>query len=118
MIRKNIRNGSAGASPQKKEAVVKPVTDNTSRRFAPERRGQPSGHWQDDRVGHEVGGEHPGGFVGAGREVAGDVRQRNIDHGRIQHLHEGARHDGNSDQPGINLFGNCSVLWHQFRVEK
>src|SRR6202451_1407966 len=35
MTRKKIRNGSDGASPQKKEAVVKPVTDNISRRLRP-----------------------------------------------------------------------------------
>src|ERR1700691_2164580 len=35
MTRKKIRNGSDGASPQKKEAVVKPVSDNISRRLRP-----------------------------------------------------------------------------------
>ena len=35
MTLKKIRNGSDGASPQKNEAVVKPVTDNISRRLRP-----------------------------------------------------------------------------------
>src|SRR5579863_7798561 len=35
MTRKKIRNGSDGASPQKKEAVVNPVTDNISSRLRP-----------------------------------------------------------------------------------
>jgi hypothetical protein len=35
MTRKKIRNGNDGASPQKKEATVKPVTDNMSRRLRP-----------------------------------------------------------------------------------
>jgi len=35
MIRKKMRNGNVGASPQKKEAVVNPVTDSMSRRLRP-----------------------------------------------------------------------------------
>src|SRR5579872_4175602 len=35
MTRNKIRNGSDGASPQKKEAVVNPVTDIKSRRLRP-----------------------------------------------------------------------------------
>jgi hypothetical protein len=35
MFRNKIRNGSDGASPQKKDAVVKPVTDSMSRRLRP-----------------------------------------------------------------------------------
>src|SRR5689334_10957541 len=35
MTRKKIRNGSEGASPQQKEAVVKPVTESISRRLRP-----------------------------------------------------------------------------------
>src|SRR5580692_9930301 len=35
ITRKKIRNGSVGASPQKKDATVKPVTDNISNRLRP-----------------------------------------------------------------------------------
>jgi len=33
---------------------------------------------EDDGIGDEIAGEDPGGFVLAGREAAGDVRQRHL----------------------------------------
>ena len=89
--------------------------------LAAEAARQPAGHGKNDGVGDQVRRQRPSGFVVARRQAAGDVRQRDVDHGRVQHLHEGARHDGNRDQPGIDVAvfvvpgerhpsGQCSVI--------
>ena len=36
------------------------------------------------------------------RQVAGDVRQRHVHHGRVEHLHEGGEHHRDGDQPGVD----------------
>ena len=35
--------------------------------------------------------------------LPGDVRQRHVDHGGVQHLHEGAEHDRDGDDPGVDV---------------
>ena len=73
---------------------------------------QPAGHGENDGVGDQIRGKGPGRFVSGGREAACNMRQRNVDHGRVQHLHEGARHDGNRNQPGIDVVGRFRLRRH------
>ena len=54
---------------------------------------EPVGGGQDDGVGHQVAGQHPGGLGVGGRKRAGDIRQRHRGDGGIQHLHKGGQHD-------------------------
>ena len=61
---------------------------------------QPPGDRQDDRVGGQVGGQRPGRFLDARRQVAGDVRQRHVHDRRVQHHHERAEHHRDRDDPG------------------
>ncbi len=71
--------------------------------FAAEIVGDPAGHRQNDRVGYQVRGQRPGGLIHAGRKAARDVRQRDVDHGGVQHLHKGGAHDGHGDNPRVDL---------------
>ena len=48
---------------------------------------------QDDRVGDQIGGHHPGRFVLADAHAAGDIGQRDIGDGGVEHLHEGGERD-------------------------
>ena len=54
-----------------------------------------------DRVGDQVGGHHPGGFVLAHPHAAGDVGQRDVGDGGVEDLHEGRERDQHGDQPRI-----------------
>jgi transposase len=56
-------------------------------------------HGENDPVGNQVGGHHPGGFISRSRQIAGNVRQRHIDYRAVEHLHEGGQHHGNGDDP-------------------
>jgi hypothetical protein len=62
---------------------------------------EPGGDGEDRRVGQEVAREHPGGLLGRRREAAADVRQGHRDDGGVEHLHEGAEHHGERDQPRV-----------------
>ena len=70
--------------------------------LASEERSEPRGHRQDDSVGREVRRQRPGRFVDRRGEIAGDVRQRHVDHGGVEHHHERARHHGARDDPGVD----------------
>ena len=67
--------------------------------LAPEPIGQPGGHRQDDDVGQDVPRGDPGDLVGGGVEVAGHLRQGDVDDGGVQHLHDGRRDQSNQDDP-------------------
>ena len=71
--------------------------------LAPEPAGEPAGHRQDDRVGDQVRRQRPRRLVDRGRETPGDVRQRHVDHGGVEHLHEGREHHRDGDDPGVDL---------------
>ena len=73
--------------------------------LAAEAAGEPVGGGQDDGVGDQVAGEHPGGLGVGGGERAGDVGQRHRGDGGVQHLHEGGQHDRDGDQPGVDALG-------------
>ena len=64
--------------------------------------GQPSRHGQDDGVGDEVGGHHPGAFFDGGAHVPGDVGNGDVDHRGVEDLHERRQHDGDSHDPRID----------------
>ena len=70
--------------------------------FAPEAAAEPRGERQDDGVGDEIAGEHPGAFVGADGEAAGDMRKRDVGDGGVEQFHEGRQGDGDGDEPWID----------------
>ena len=63
--------------------------------------GDPSADGEDNGVGDQVAGEHPGGFVAAGGERAGDVPHGHVGDGAVERLHEGGQGHRNGDDPGI-----------------
>ena len=71
--------------------------------LAAEAAGEPAGHRQDDRVGDQVRRQRPRRLVDRRRQAAGDVRQRHVDHGGVEHLHEGGEHHRDGDDPGVDL---------------
>ena len=78
--------------------------------LAAEQRGEPSAERQHDRVGDQVGSQHPGGFIHARRKAARDVRQRDVGHAGVQHFHEGGQHHRSRDHPGVDrgARGQCA----------
>ena len=67
-----------GAMPHKKEvAVNKPHADHVVA-FAAQNAAQPCAHRQHYGVGHQVGGQDPGGLIEAAPQPAGNVRQRTL----------------------------------------
>ena len=68
--------------------------------------GAPVAGGEDDGVGDQVAGEHPGCLVGGGGERTGDVGESDRGDGGVQHLHEGGKHDGRGDEPGIDSGGD------------
>ena len=80
--------------------------------LAPEQHGEPAAHGQNDGVGDQVRGQHPGGFVDGGRKIAGDVRQRHVGHAGIEHLHEGGQHHRHGDDPRIDV-GDWTPTWRR-----
>ena len=68
----------------------------------PEPQREPVARRQNDRVRHEVAGQHPSGLVVRRRKRSGNVRQRHRRDRRVQHLHKGRQHHGDRDEPGID----------------
>ncbi len=65
---------------------------------------RPSAERQHDGVGDQIAGQHPRALIGAGAEAAGDMRQRDVGDGGVEHLHESGQSHGGSDQPGIDAW--------------
>ena len=63
--------------------------------------GEPTGDGQNDGARDQVAGQHPGGFLLAGAERAGHVRQRDVGDGGVEHLHEGGQRYRDCDGPWI-----------------
>ncbi len=86
--------------------------------LASDDRSEPARHGQHDRVGNQVAGEHPGGFVLPGAESAGNVGQSNIGDGGVEHLHEGCQGHGERDDPRVvaRLPGGSSIRFYVSHV--
>src|SRR6185369_17686345 len=76
--------------------------------LAAEHARQPAGHRQYHGVGDEVGGQDPGDLVRTGIEAPLHVRQGHVGDRGVDDLHDGGEHDGNGDQPFVDV----SVFWH------
>ena len=75
--------------------------------LAAEPSGEKAAGGESDGVGDEVGRHHPGGFVLAHAQAAGDVGQRDIGDRRVEHLHEGGERDHHGDQPRVRGCGSA-----------
>src|ERR1700722_2253963 len=70
--------------------------------LAAKKAAEPRGKREHDGVGDEIAGEHPGAFVGADGEAAGDVWESDVGDGGVEEFHEGGEGDGDGDEPGID----------------
>ena len=96
--RRQVRSSSA-EKRREREARSRPHEQT----LAAELARQPAGHRQNNRVGNQIRRQRPRRFVGRCRQIARDVRQRHVDDGGVQHLHEGGEHHRERDEPGIDL---------------
>ena len=62
---------------------------------------QPAGDRQHDGARHEIAGQHPGRFLICRAERPGDMRQRHVGDGGIQHFHERGQRHRQGDEIGI-----------------
>ena len=86
-------------NPAQKARDREPRHHGQQQSLAPEVVRQPAGDGQDDGVGDQVRGEYPGGFIDRGRKAARNVRQADVDHRSVQHLHHRAGHHRHRHQP-------------------
>ena len=113
--RAKTRKPSVVAAPQAAEASVKKAMQAIRNRFRPKKPAQPAGHRQHDGVGDQVAGQDPGGLVGAGRQVAGDVRNRHVGHRGIEDFQDRGQHHRRGDEPRIDAgFPGESVRRERF----
>ncbi len=75
--------------------------------LAAEDAAEPRAERQNDRVGHQIAGQHPSAFVAADGEAAGDVRQRHVGDGGVEQLHERGEGHGQRDEPRVDAGGHA-----------
>src|SRR6266851_4209583 len=80
---------------------------NTAFRFAAKPSRQIAAGRQDDGIGDQIGGDHPGGFVLAHPHAARNVGQRHVGDRGVEHLHKTRERDQDGDQPGIDAGAAC-----------
>ena len=103
MMRQTTRKGRAGSEAAQERGDREAGYGEHQHALAAEEIGEPAGERQNDGVGDEIGSERPGGFVDRNGEAAGNVGERDVYDGGVQHFHEGAEHHGDGDDPGIDV---------------
>ena len=63
---------------------------------------EPAGDGQDDGVGGQIAGDDPFAVGDRRRQATGDVAQRHVGDGGVQHLHERRDDHGEGDEPGVD----------------
>ena len=91
-------------NPQSSEQTVKHADADHEIALAADGVAEPPGDGQNDAVSDEIGGQRPRRFIIGRRKLAGDMRQRHIDDGGVEDLHERRHSDNDGDQPRIELW--------------
>src|SRR5262249_19110040 len=61
--------------------------------------------------------QRPRRLVYRHRQIAGDVRQRHVHHGRVEHFHERGEHHRHGDDPRVDLtLGHFRLQTSDFRL--
>ena len=102
------QHGQVERQPAEQARERKSCHGQQQQPLAAEHARHPPRDGQNDGVGHQVGGQHPGGLFRARGQRAGDVRQADVDHRGVQHLHHGAGHDGDGGHPAMGKAGSTS----------
>ncbi len=79
---------ACGARPQRQREQAEARHAEREHPHRAEPLGQPAGQRHGDRLGHGIGGDHPGALAGRDAQAAGDVRHRDVGDGGVQHRHE------------------------------
>ena len=95
--------------PQSSEATREQEDAGHVKALAAHAVGDPSADGEHHGVGDQVAGEHPGGFLGAGRERSADMLHGDVGDGGVERLHEGGQGDGDGDGPRVGA-GTPSVV--------
>ncbi len=64
---------------------------------------------QNNRIRHQVAGQHPGRLVVARAQRPGNMRQRHVGDGGVQHLHKRRQRHRNGDGPLIGARLPCAI---------
>ena len=103
MMRQTTRKGKSGSEAAQERRDREAGYGEHQHAFAAEKIGEPAGERQNDGVGDEIGSQRPGGFVDRYGKAAGNVRERDVYDGGVQHFHESAEHHGDGDDPGVDV---------------
>ena len=100
--RKKMSDSRLVAMPQRSEVKVKPETQSISMRRRPKRvASHPAmGKMMAFDTRYEVTTHVPSSYGGA--HIPRHVRDGNVDHGGVEHLHERGQHDRDGHDPGID----------------
>src|SRR5207253_587044 len=90
---KEDEQGKAGSKSAKQRTKTEQCDASHVEALASHHVRSPSADWQYYCVRDQIRGEHPGAFVGRGREAAGNVRQSDVGDASVEHLHEGRHRD-------------------------
>ena len=109
----STRNSSSDWMFQAKAQSTE-LTVNTARQvekegLAAEHLRQEAARREHDGIGDEIGRDHPRRLVGADRQAASDVGQRDIGDGGVENLHEGRERHQDRDQPWIGAAGGAAA---------
>ena len=95
------RNSTLGAMPERNELAGEDHGADQEEPPAAEHGGEPARGGQHDGVGGEIGGQHPGDLLHAGRERALDVGQGHVGDPGVQDLQHGDQHHREGDRPAM-----------------
>ena len=98
----NQDHGQRGGGAAEKRRDGEDYDAGKKETLSSEPKGEPAAGGKHNRVGDQVAGEHPGGFIGSCREAAGNVRQGYAGNRGVDHLHKGGEHDRDGDEPRID----------------
>ena len=100
-IREITSIGMEVAIPQVSEANVNNAVAGDQKSFTAQKAGEPGTGRQDDRIGHQIARQHPGGLILCGAKISRDIRQRHHNDGSVQNAHERCQHHRQRNQPWI-----------------
>ena len=95
--------GESGCETAQQGCYGEAANADQQQLLAPQVPGQPARHGQNNGVHDQVGRDHPGAFFNRRRQIASNVRNRDVDDGCVQQLHERRHHHGDGDDPRIHV---------------
>jgi len=101
--RKKNKKTKRGRNAAEKRGQREPGDREHEQALATEIAGEPAGQRQDHGIRDEVRSKRPRRFFRRGRQASRDMRQRYVDHRRVENFQERRKHYRNGDDPRINV---------------